>query len=206
MKKERIKFVAVNGSPRKDGRTAALLSIVVEEIKRLGGEVDVIHLIDNPIRPCLGCFSKAANECDPRRCTEGELEDAMKGYHQMLLYSDGLILATPVMWFGPSGLMKNFLDRLTSLENVGKLLDGRVAGFVVTGDEDGAMQTIMQLMAPLNEMGFLFPPYAFTISLGFRDRDIREDVEAVQFAKRLARNLYWLASLLKGKDLNWWEI
>ncbi|RKZ03455.1 MAG: FMN reductase [Candidatus Hydrothermota bacterium] len=202
MSDEELKFVAFNGSPRKEGRTAGLLSVVLEELRGLGAETRLIHLVDNPIRPCLGCFSNSPEECEPRRCTEGELEDAMKGYHQLLLYSDGVIFATPVMWFGPSGLMKNFIDRMTSLENAGKLLDGRVAGFVVTGDEDGAMQTVMQLMGPLSEMGFLFPPYPFATSLGFKN--VMEDREALEFARRLGRNLYRLAGILKKKDFNWW--
>ena len=69
-------------------------------------------------------------------------------------------------------------------------------------DQFRAMQTVMQLMGPLSEMGFLFPPYPFATSLGFKN--VMEDREALEFARRLGRNLYRLAGILKKKDFNWW--
>ncbi len=196
-----MKFIGINGSARKNGKTAQLLSIVMDSIVSAGGEVEVYHLIDHPIRFCMGCYSEDPPSCNPRHCTEGDLADAMRGFHQKLLFSDGVVFATPVYWFGMSALMKAFVERLTSLENAGKLLAGRVAGFVAAGEEEGAMMAISHLMAITSDMGFLFPPMPFTYYIG--RGDIRDDPEAVEYAERLGRNMVRLASILQKEEVEW---
>ncbi len=196
-----MKFIGLNGSARKNGKTAELLSLVMESIKKLGAEVEVYHLIEHPIRFCMGCYSEDPPSCNPQHCTQGNLADAMKGFHQKLLFADGVVFATPVYWFGMSALMKAFIERLTSLENTGKMLTGRVAGFVAAGEEDGAMMAISHLMAVTSDMGFIFPPMPFTYYIG--RGSIHDDPESVEYARRLGRNLVKLAHILQKEDVEW---
>ncbi len=187
-------FLAFQGSPRKEqGHTHRLLRETLRGIEDAGGSWKLIHLIDVPIRPCLGCYSEDPTSCNPRHCTEGQLADGMKGIHQSLLAADGLVLATPVYWFGPSGWVKNFVDRLTSLENVGKLLEGKIAGVLACAEEAGAAHTLMHLMAILNDMGLLFPPYSLVYHVG--REPVEQDPEALQDAYRLGLNLVRLYRL-----------
>jgi multimeric flavodoxin WrbA len=82
--------------------------------------------------------------------------------------ADGIILGTPTYWFNMSGLMKNFIDRLTVTEK-NWMLEDKVAGFVVTGskDEDGAMMATTSMVAALNHLGMVIFPYSM---LYFRGR------------------------------------
>ena len=196
-----IKALLINGSPHKEGISMTLAKHVINALHKNGAELKIIHLYDQEIKPCKGCATLEPEKCSLETCTEGELKDSMVELFPLLLESDILVLVTPVWWFAPSGLLKNFIDRLTCLENQGKLLDGKVAGFVVTGKEDGAMQTIMPLMATLNDMGFIFPPYAFTYSVGFLN--VEEDEDAIQYARFLGENLVKMARLVKGEK--WWK-
>ncbi len=196
-----MKFIGLNGSARKDGNTARLLEMVMDYIALEGGDVEVYHLIDHPIRFCMGCYSESPESCNPRHCTEGDLADSMRGFHQKLLFADGVVFATPVYWFGMSALMKAFVERLTSLENAGKLLAGKVAGFVAAGEEDGAMMAIAHLMAITSDMGFLFPPMPFTYYIG--RGELEDDPETVEYARRLARNMVKLASLIQKEEIEW---
>jgi len=196
-----IKALLINGSPHKEGISMTLAKHVINALNKNGAELKIIHLHDQEIKPCKGCATLEPEKCNLKTCTEGELKDSMVELFPLLLESDILVLVTPVWWFAPSGLLKNFIDRLTCLENQGKLLDGKVAGFVATGKEDGAMQSIMPLMATLNDMGFIFPPYAFTYSVGFLN--VEEDEDAIQYARFLGENLVKMARLVKGEK--WWK-
>lgn len=188
----------INGSARRDSGITYRLSLKVKEgLENEGYKVEYIHLADLNINFCKGCVSESGKLCTPERCLEGELNDDFRIVVDKVLKRDIIVFLTPVYWYSMSGRMKNLIDRLTSLENVGKMLDGKVGGFVVTAQEDGAMMTILQLMGTLNDMGFLFPPYAFTYSVNFLDPLM--DKEAVEYALRLGRNLAKMHRLVKGR-------
>ncbi len=191
---ENIEVLFINGSPRKDGISMSLASYVMRSVEKEGGKVKTIHLIDNNIKWCEGCVSVSREECNRERCRK--LNDDVDKIFKILLKADALVFVTPVYWYAPSGLLKNFIDRLTSLENEGKLLDGKIGGFVVTAQEDGAMMTILSLMGTLNDMGIIFPPYAFTYSVGFED--VSKDKEAIEYAERLGKNIVRMGEMLRN--------
>jgi multimeric flavodoxin WrbA len=175
---------------------------VVKALKEAapGIRISWVYLHDLPIQPCQGFYSEDPALCEPRRCTSGQLADGMAGLHQKVLWSDVLLIGTPVYWYGIPGHLKNFLDRLTSLENVGKLLDGKVAGFAVAAKEDGASAVIRDLMLILNDMGVLMPPYAFTYTT---TRPPDKDPWALRYARQLGQNIARLLAL-RGTE-PWWR-
>ena len=96
----------------------------------------------------------------------------------------GFLIATPVYWFGPSGLLKNFLDRLTCMENVVELGEERpklwekVALLLAVQEEEGASLTLASLMLTLNHMGMIVIPYAFYMpSNEWKGKAFKRDVE-----------------------------
>ena len=61
---EKIKIVAVYGSPRRKGNTATLLKRAVEGARDGGAEVEEIFLRDLKMSPCLEIYGcKNAGEC-----------------------------------------------------------------------------------------------------------------------------------------------
>ena len=50
-----MKVVAFNGSPHKDGNTAALLGAVLRELESQGIETELVHL-RGPLSGCRACF------------------------------------------------------------------------------------------------------------------------------------------------------
>ncbi len=193
------KALFINGSSRRDkGLTYRLSLKVKESLEKEGYNVEYLHLVDLNINFCEGCVSESGSLCNPKRCLEGKLNDDFRIVMNKMLNTDVIVFLTPVYWYSPSARMKNLIDRLTSLENVNKMLDGKIGGFVVTAQEDGAMMTILQLMGTLNDMGFMFPPYAFTYSVNYLDP--LEDKEAVDYGVRLGKNLALMHSLVYGKE------
>ncbi|RLF05884.1 MAG: flavodoxin family protein [Thermoprotei archaeon] len=162
--------LGINGSPRKYGNAVKLLMVALEGAKSEGAETKVYHLYDMDIRPCLGCVSDSERLCK-YPCV---IEDDMRWFYDELLKADALILSTPVYWYGVSGAVKDFIDRLTALENMiyfdgRSWLEGKVAGFIAVGNDVGALATIQNLMAVFNSMGVLIPPWALAYYEGRGD-------------------------------------
>lgn len=198
------KIIGISSSPRGEKSfSRILLDIALSSASKLDAEVEVIDIYNIPIRPCMGCYSDNPEDCNPRRCTSGELEDGMKGIFDNLLLADGIILSTPVYWFGMSGVMKNFVDRLTALENAGKLLDGKVGGVIASAEEEGAISTLMHMASILIDMGLVMPPYSLVYHTG--KKSPLEDELTLRDAKRLGINVVRLVKLLKNKDFTFFD-
>ena len=81
---------------------------------------------------------------------------------EKLLASEILVLATPT-WFGqPSSVVKRVLERMDAMlsetDDDGRpVAFNRVAGFVVTGNEDGAHHVIAELAQAVNDIGYTVP-------------------------------------------------
>lgn len=98
------KILAVVGSPRKGGNTDVLLDRMAEGARREGGDVEKIYLSDLKITECDGCH----------RCWQGRdcsKDDDMSALYATIAGADAFIFGTPVYWYGPTGLMKLFIDR-----------------------------------------------------------------------------------------------
>jgi len=98
-------ILAVIGSPRKNGNTHILVSKIAEGALARGAKVDEIFLADMKIKECDGCH----------RCWQGKecsKKDDMSEIYPKIVKSNVIIFGTPVYWYGPTGLMKLFIDRL----------------------------------------------------------------------------------------------
>ncbi|MGD2185690.1 MAG: flavodoxin family protein [Desulfobacterales bacterium] len=102
------KIVAIYGSPRRKGNTAALLKKAVEGARHSGADVEEIVLRDLKISPCLeiyGCLQ--AGEC--------AIKDDFQLVRDKILHAHGLMLASPVFFYAVSSHTKILMDRFQSL-------------------------------------------------------------------------------------------
>lgn len=96
-----MKYLIINGSPRKKNTWAA-----VKQIKKsLNGDFEEIHLMKEKIPLCNGCF----------KCIlEGEEKcphfDKVNPIVEKLKNADGVIMTSPVYALNVTGLLKNFFD------------------------------------------------------------------------------------------------
>ncbi|MGI6607080.1 MAG: flavodoxin family protein [Peptococcia bacterium] len=141
-----MKFVAINGSPKKDGNTAFLLQKGLEQIKQLGGEVEIIHALDvlksMPVPFCTVC----ATPCQGA-CVKGTL---MEKALNTLREADGLLIGSPVYFGSVSGELKAFWDKTRCLRGEKALLN--VPGGAVSvgasrfGGQEGTLRAIQEMM------------------------------------------------------------
>lgn len=109
-----MKIAAVNGGPRggRMSKTSALLGALLDGCREAGADVELINLRDKEIKACTGCYSCWTR--NPGRCVlQDEMEEILEIYRQADLH----ILATPLYFWGPSGLMKDFIDRTMPLSH-----------------------------------------------------------------------------------------
>lgn len=102
-----MKSLIVSASPRQNGNSALLARSVQEGISESGHDHDLIHT-----HAVLGSFLNDCREC---RQPGGEcsINDGFKtAFLDGYLPADGVVLATPVYWYGMAAQLKAFFDRM----------------------------------------------------------------------------------------------
>ena len=98
------KILGIMGSPRRNGNTHILVSKILEGAESEGARGDILFLNDLAIQECNGCHV----------CWEGKecsKDDDMNSIYPKIIESDAIVFGTPVYWYGPTALMKGFIDR-----------------------------------------------------------------------------------------------
>lgn len=93
------------GSPRRSGNTHVLVSQALEGARDRGANAELIMLGDLNIQECNGCHVcwKKNHACSKH--------DDMAVLYPKIAECDALVFGTPVYWYGPTALMKCFVDR-----------------------------------------------------------------------------------------------
>jgi multimeric flavodoxin WrbA len=102
-----VKVLLVNGSPRK-GNTLKVVEKIEAELKIRKIETEILHIIDNTIKTCIGCYKCVL--VGKEECPFGA--DDTEIIWQKFLSADGIVLSAPVFALGVPGYFKNFMDRV----------------------------------------------------------------------------------------------
>ncbi|MFG3333937.1 flavodoxin family protein [Streptomyces tendae] len=178
--------------------TEALAATVVAALKGHGAEVDVVRAVDLNLRPGV--------ETDM-----GDGDD-WPGVHEKLLAARILVIASPT-WLGrPSSVAQRVLERMDAMlsetdDEDRPVAYNRVAGVLVTGNEDGAHHVISEISGGLADIGYTIPGQAWTYwHLGpgpgpdFLD-DERGHEWSVSTGRAMASNLVHAARALDAMPL-----
>jgi len=105
-----MKVFAFNGSPRKTWNTATLLQKALEGAASKGATTKLFHLYDLDYKGCKSCFGcKMKGGASYGRCS---LKDDLTPILEEIRAVDAIILGSPVYFWGFSGEMKSFMERL----------------------------------------------------------------------------------------------
>jgi multimeric flavodoxin WrbA len=179
--------------------TEALARVVVESLEKDGVDVEVVRAVDLDIAP--GVTS------EPVRAG-----DTWPALHDKLLASEILVIASPT-WLGrPSSVAQRVLERMDAMLSETDDQDrpvayNRVAGVVVTGNEDGAHHVISEISGALNDIGYTVPGQAWTYwHLGpGPGPDYLEEERGREWShstgRAMAANLYGVARALAERPL-----
>jgi multimeric flavodoxin WrbA len=135
--------------------TAGLAGVSRELMRAHGVQVEEIRAVDHDI----------ATGVWPDMTEHGAEVDEWPAIFEKVLAADILVLAGPI-WLGDnSSVMKRVIERLygcsSSLNDAGQYAYyGRVAGCVITGNEDGVKHCAMNVLYSLQHLGYTIPPQA----------------------------------------------
>jgi multimeric flavodoxin WrbA len=125
------KILGVVGSPRRKGNTHLLVSSILDGAEAGGASTEIIFLNDLKIRECDGCHICWTG----KHCSK---KDDMNRLYPQIIQSDVIVFGTPVYWYGPTALMKCFVDRFVYFncpENREKIR-GKFAAIAVPFEEE----------------------------------------------------------------------
>jgi multimeric flavodoxin WrbA len=135
--------------------TDGLLRMSARIMEELGVSVEVVRAVDHDI--AVGLW--------PDMTEHGAQTDDWPAIFDTVMAADILVLAGPI-WLGDnSSIMKRVVERLYGcsgiLNEAGQYAYyGRVAGCLITGNEDGIKHCAMNVLYSLQHLGFTIPPQA----------------------------------------------
>jgi len=148
-------FVNCTLKPSPEPSNTELLATVVAD------ELTQTHEVD------ITWFRLADLHLDHGVKTSMSEADEWPPVHDAIAAADILVVATPT-WVGhPSSYAQQMLERLDAMisetrDDGEPLALGKVAGAVVTGNEDGAHHVISEIAGALVDIGFTIPSQAWT--------------------------------------------
>jgi nitrite reductase/ring-hydroxylating ferredoxin subunit/multimeric flavodoxin WrbA len=197
-----ISTTVMDGALPRFSTSEALLERALEQAGELGADTRLVRLRELSFRPCEGNYSKAARACTwPCAITERDPDDQLdRVYEGLVHWGDVVLVATSIRWGAASSLYFKMAERLNCIQNQitthdRMLIQGKVAGFVITGGQDNVQAVAGSLLVFWAELGFVFPPFPFIAhTRGWDAEDMEENVRQVKASDGLRAAARELAS------------
>ncbi len=180
-----MKILGVMGSPRIGGNTDALMDRALEGAKAAGAEVEKVILDRLDIAPCRDCEGCA----EDAECAQA---DDMIALYEKIRQADGLILGTPIYWWGPTAQMKAFLDRWYAIARdavMHRLVGKRVAFLFAFGDDDPATAEPADAMLTKSMNYLNMPVVGRVFASAWKREDIFKSPEKLEEAYQLGQTI-----------------
>ena len=191
-----MKTVAFNGSGRKDGNTAILLRVVLDELAKEGIETELIQLAGRPLQGCIACYKCFENK--DKKCAV--TNDKLNEYLAKMMEADGILLGSPVYYADASASIKALIERcgLVSLAN-GGLYTHKVGAAVAAVRRAGAIRTFDTLnhFFQYSQMVIVGSTY-WNVGMGREPGQVKEDAEGIRTMETLGKNMAWLLKKING--------
>ncbi len=161
---EKFDVLLINGSSHGSNNTGYMLDLVEEVLLERGVRYRRYNLNEFHINHCWCCYSMRDNAC--RYPCRDQLDD-MPAFHEMVIASKAVIVGSPINWNNMSARLKDFLDRLNCIQNLYQLkkpglTEGKIVGITVSGHEDGATKTAMDIYLYFQQMGYILAPFGIS--------------------------------------------
>jgi multimeric flavodoxin WrbA len=190
-----MKAVAFCGSARKNGNTALLLNTVLEPLKALGVETELVELAGRDIsgcKACMGCFKEKIHRCVFDN-------DIVNECIEKMIAADVILLGSPTYFANVSSEMKALIDRsgMVSRAN-GNMLKRKLGAGIVAVRRAGAIHAFDSLnhFFLIGEMIVVGSSY-WNIGIGREKGEVAGDEEGMGGMKALGENIGWLLKKLE---------
>jgi multimeric flavodoxin WrbA len=185
-----MKVIAFNGSGRKDGNTAQLLQMVIDELEKENIETELIQLAGKRLEGCIACYKCFQNK--DKQCSIDS--DDLNAFLAKMIESDGILLGSPVYFADLTSNIKALIDRagLVSTAN-GGLLKRKVGAAVAAVRRAGAVRTFDSMNHLFLYSQMIVPGSSYwNVGIGLQPGDVQEDQEGMRTMQTLGENMAWL--------------
>jgi multimeric flavodoxin WrbA len=191
-----MKVVAINGSARKDGNTAILINVVLEELKKEDIKTELLQMAGENLQGCLACY-KCFKKKDGRCVND---KDKMNEYIAKMREADGVLLGSPTYFSDVTSSMRALIERCGFVGRANDyILKRKVGSSVVAVRRAGAMPAFNSMNLFLHYMQMIQPGSSYwNIGIGRDPGDVLKDAEGIQTMKTLGENMAWLLKRLHG--------
>lgn len=191
-----MKVVAINGSARKDGNTAMLINVVLEELKKEGFKTELLQMAGQNLKGCVACYKCFKNK--DGRCVNDK--DKMNEYIAKMREADGILLGSPTYFSDVTSNMRALIERCGFVGRANDyILKRKVGSSVVAVRRAGAIPAFNSMNLFLHYMQMILPGSSYwNIGIGREPGDVLKDAEGIQTMKTLGENMAWLLKRLHG--------
>ena len=192
-----MKVVAFNGSGRKDGNTAMLITEAFKPLEAAGIETEMIQLAGGKaIRGCTACYKCVENQ--DKRCVIGN--DVVNDCIEKMIEADGIILASPTYFADVSAELKALIDRAGIVTRVNdNQLKRKVGAAIVAVRRGGAIHAYDSINHFFLISQMIVPGSSYwNIGFGRHIGDVQEDAEGLQTMTDLGENMAWVLEKLNA--------
>lgn len=192
-RKEKMKVLLINGSPRKEGNTYLALREMEKIFEQEQVESEIIHIGNKPIRGCIACRVCAQKG----KCV---FDDCVNEIAPKFQEADGIIIGSPMYYASANGTLVSFLDRLFFSTPFDKTM--KVGASVVVARRGGLSSTFDELNKYFTICGMPIASGQYWNSVHGREiGEAAEDEEGLQGMRTLARNMSFLMKAIAlGKE------
>lgn len=109
-----MNILVLNGSPRPNGNTAAMVSAFSEGATEKGHQVTTVNVCQKKIAGCLACeYCHQKDSGHERRCVQ---QDDMQEIYPILEEAEMIVLASPVYYHSFTGQLQCAINRIYALD------------------------------------------------------------------------------------------
>lgn len=184
------KVLAINGSPRINGNTTALINIVFQELNRLNVQTEMIQIGYRDFSGCKACYS--CRELKNNACIF--YHDEFNEVFAKCIEADAIILASPVYVGGMTSQLKAFIDRACIVNGAnGHPLKRKLGASIVAVRRNGALETFNSInnFFTISQIMIVSSSY-WNQGIGRNPGEVLADEEGIRTMKTLAENMAWL--------------
>ena len=190
-----MNVVAFNGSPRRNGNTAALIQAVFKPLNEAGIETEMVQVGGHGVRGCMACM-KCIDNTDG--CCVGKT-DPVNEWIEKMRHADGIIIASPTYFADVTPEVKALIDRAGFVTRVnGSQLDRKVGAAVVAVRRAGGIHAYDTINHFFGISGMLTIGSSYwNVGIGLHPGDVAEDEEGMATMTKLGENMAWTLGKLK---------
>ncbi|MHC4743510.1 MAG: flavodoxin family protein [Planctomycetota bacterium] len=185
-----MKVLAINGSARKNGNTAAFINKALAALEAEGIDTEMIQLAGKNIRGCTACYKCIENK--DKKCVVDN--DVLNEYLARMLDADAIILGSPTYFADLTTELKALIDRAGFVARAnGNLFKNKVGAAVVAVRRAGAIHVFDSINHFFLISEMIIPGSSYwNVGFGLQKGDAEGDEEGLQTMEQLGKNMAWL--------------